>query len=57
MRARTCVSVVVCVAHKLRPCPSYSGCRDRNNSVHWRSLYKGGVVRPSVIRTDFDFLG
>ena len=28
--------------YKLRPCPSYSGRRDRNNSVHWRSLYKGG---------------
>ena len=42
MRARTCVSVVVCVARKLRPCPSYSGRRDRNNSVHWRTLYKGG---------------
>ena len=42
MRARTCVSVVVCVARKLRPCPSYSRRRDRNNSVHWRSLYKGG---------------
>ena len=40
--ARTCVSVIVCVARKLRPCPSYSGRRDRNNSVHWRSLYKGG---------------
>ena len=40
--ARTFVSVVVCVARKLRPCPSYSGRRDRNNSVHWRSLYKGG---------------
>ena len=24
MRARTFVSVAVCVAHKLRPCPSYS---------------------------------
>ena len=42
MRARTFVSVVVCVARKLRPCPSYSGRRDRNDSVHWRSLYKGG---------------
>ena len=39
MRMRTCVSVVVCVACKLRPCPSFSGCRDRNNSLH--SLYKG----------------
>ena len=28
--------------YKLRPCPSYSRCRDRNNCVHWRSLYKGG---------------
>ena len=42
MRARMCVSVVVCVARKLHPCPSYSGRRDRNNSVHWRSLYRGG---------------
>ena len=41
MRMRTSVPVVVCVARKLRPCPSYSGCRDRNNSIHWRSLYKG----------------
>ena len=40
----TCVPVVVCVARKLRPCPNYSGCRDRNNSVHWGSLYKGGGV-------------
>ena len=49
MRMRTCVSVVVCVARKLRPCPSYSGRRDRNNSVHWRSLYKGGgtMLRPA----------
>ena len=23
------------------PCPSYSGRRDRNNSVHWCSLYEG----------------
>ena len=28
--------------YKLRPCPSYSRRRDRNNGVHWRSLYKGG---------------
>ena len=44
-RARTFVSVAVCVSRKLRPCPSYSGRRDRNDSVHWRSLYKGGVGR------------
>ena len=42
MRMRTCVPVVVCIARKLRLCPSYGGRRDRDNSVHWRSLYKGG---------------
>ena len=42
MRSRTCVLVVVCVTRKLRPCPSYSRCRDRINLVLWRSLYKGG---------------
>ena len=36
MRARMCVSAVVCVARKLCPCPSYSKRRDRNNCVHWR---------------------
>ena len=36
------MSAVVCVARKPRPCPSYSRRRDRNNCVHWRSLYKGG---------------
>ena len=49
MRARTFVSVVVCVVRKLRPCPSYSGRRDRNNSVHWRSLYKGGGIPQQVV--------
>ena len=44
MRARTFVSVAVCVSRKVRPCPSYIGRRDHNNSVHWRSLYKGGGV-------------
>ena len=43
MCARTFVSVAVSVSRKLRLCPSYSGRRDRNNSVHWRSLYKGSV--------------
>ena len=42
MRSCTCVLVVVCVARKLRPCPSYSRCRDCINLVLWRSLYKGG---------------
>ena len=36
------VLVVVCVARKLRPCPSYSRRRDRINLGLWRSLYKGG---------------
>jgi hypothetical protein len=39
----TCVSVVVYVARKLRPCLSYSRCRDRINLVLWRSLDKGGA--------------
>ena len=52
MRARTFVSVAVCVSRKLRPCPSYSGRRDRNNSVHWRSLHKGvGVVRHKFLQS------
>ena len=33
-----CVSVVACVACKLRPCPSYSRRRDRINLVLWRGL-------------------
>ena len=36
------VLVVVCVARKPRPCPSYSRRRDRINLGPWRSLYKGG---------------
>ena len=36
------VSVGICVARKLRPCPSYSRRRDRINLGLWRSLYKGG---------------
>ena len=39
----TCVSVVVYVARKLRPCLSYSRRRDRINLVLWRSLDKGGA--------------
>ena len=42
MRSFTCVSVVVYVARKLRPCPSYSRRRDRINLVLWRSLDKEG---------------
>ena len=37
------VLVVVCVARKLHPCPSYSRRRDRINLGLWRSLYKGGA--------------
>ena len=36
------VSVVLCVARKLRPCPSYSRRTYRINLGLWRSLYKGG---------------
>ena len=46
MRSFTCVSVVVYVARKLRPCPSYSRRRDRINLVLWRSLDKGGGGTP-----------
>ena len=42
MHSFTCVLVVVYVARKLRPCPSYSRRRDRINLVLWRSLDKGG---------------
>ena len=42
MRSFTCVLVVVYVARKLRPCPSYSRRRDRINLGLWRSLDKGG---------------
>ena len=42
MCSLTCVSVVVCVVRKLRPCPSYSRRRDRFNLGLWRSLYRGG---------------
>ena len=42
LRSLMCVSVVVCVACKLRPCPSYSRRTDCINLVLWRSLYKGG---------------
>ena len=42
MRSFTCVSVVVYVARKLRPCLSYNRRRDRINLVLWRSLDKGG---------------
>ena len=44
MHSLTCMSVVVCVMRKPRPCNSYSRRRDRINSVLWRSYYKGGGV-------------
>ena len=46
MHSLTCMSVVVCVVRKLRPCNSYSRRRDRINSVLWRSYYKGGAGYP-----------
>ena len=36
-----CVPVVVCVACKIRPCPSYSRRRDCINPIFLRSLDKG----------------
>ena len=42
MHSLTCMSVVVCVVRKPRPCNSYSRRRDRINSVLRRSYYKGG---------------
>ena len=44
MHSLTCMSVVVGVVRKPRPCNSYSRRRDRINSVLWRSYYKGGEV-------------
>ena len=41
MHSLTCMSVVVCVVRKPRPCNSYSRRRDRINSVLLRSYYKG----------------
>ena len=47
MHSLTCMSVVVCVVRKPRPCNSYSRRRDRINSVLWRSYYKGGGGTPA----------
>ena len=49
MHSLMCVSVVVCVVRKPRPCLSYSRRRDRINSVLLHSYYKvggGGVDEP-----------
>ena len=42
VRSLTRVLVVVSVARKPHPCPSYSRRRDRFNLVLLRSCYKGG---------------
>ena len=42
MHSPTCVSAVVCVARKPRPCLSFSRRRDRIDLVLWRSYHKGG---------------
>ena len=52
--AHVCASSCMCC--KLRLCPSYNGHRDRNNSVHWSSLYRGGGVLPTE-RLLWSFLG
>ena len=50
MHSLTCVSVVVCVARKLRPCPSYSRRRDRINLVLLNNYYKGeGICEPMAV--------
>ena len=51
MHSLTCVLVVVCVARKLRLCPSYSRRRDRINSVLLRSYYKGAGVHLEQFKT------
>ena len=43
--ARVCVSVVVCVTRRRRPCPSCGGRRDRIGLGLLRSYYKGGGGR------------
>ena len=49
LHSLTCVSVVVCVARKLRLCLSYSRRRDRINLGILRSYDKGGgVTRPDT---------
>ena len=55
MHSLTCVSVVVCVVHKPRPCLSYSRRRDRINSVLWHSYYKGGGVYTQFSTGDHGF--
>ena len=51
MHSPTCVSVVVCVARKPRPCLSYSWRRDRINLVPLCSYYKGGGMVQEVAET------
>ena len=43
-----CVQATPMCCVQATPCPSYSRRRDRNNSVHWHSLYKGGGVHYSI---------
>ena len=57
MRLLTCVLVVVCVARKLRSCPSYSRRRDRINLGLWRSLYKGGGGVSHLFHNGFHVTG
>ena len=67
MHSLTCMSVVVCVVRKLRPCNSYSRRRDRINSVLWRSYYKGGgggrldrfppMAKVTAVTTVFPYTG
>ena len=47
----TGVSVVVCGTRKLRPCLSYSWCRDHNNLGLLRSLSQRGTMTCCVMHT------
>ena len=57
MHSLTCMSVVVCVVRKPRPCNSYSRRRDRINSVLWRSYYKGGGGKNTPQEVKFEYTG
>ena len=51
MRTLTCVPVVVCVAHSLRLCPSYSRRGDCLNLGLLRSLSKGRGAQANNIKS------
>ena len=50
MHSPTCVSVVVCVVRKPRPCLSYSRRRDRTNLILLHGYYKGGGTYGEAVK-------